>query len=83
MKPAFELNTPFSVDRASSKDDDPLPYIVPDESSAAQKNSPTKTTTPQYSTSAKMAFQEPHATLLIPGPIEVEDDVLRAMAHYR
>jgi hypothetical protein len=30
-----------------------------------------------------MAFQEAHPALLIPGPIELEDDVLRAMGHFR
>jgi aspartate aminotransferase-like enzyme len=30
-----------------------------------------------------MPFQEAHPALLIPGPIELEDDVLRAMGHFR
>lgn len=29
-----------------------------------------------------MSKQEPHATLLIPGPIEFDDEVLHAMSHY-
>ena len=33
--------------------------------------------------SAAMSAQPPHATLLIPGPIEFEDAVLQAMSHYR
>jgi hypothetical protein len=30
-----------------------------------------------------MPFQESHPALLIPGPIELEDDVLKAMGHFR
>jgi hypothetical protein len=33
--------------------------------------------------SAEMSTQAPHPTLLIPGPIEFDDAVLRAMSHYR
>ena len=31
----------------------------------------------------KMSTQPPHATLLIPGPIEFDDAVLQSMSHYR
>ena len=31
----------------------------------------------------KMSSQEPHPTLLIPGPIEFEDEVLKSMSHFR
>jgi len=31
----------------------------------------------------KMSSQPPHATLLIPGPIEFDDAVLQSMSHYR
>lgn len=30
-----------------------------------------------------MSNQEPHATLLIPGPIEFDDEVLKTMSHFR
>jgi alanine-glyoxylate transaminase/serine-glyoxylate transaminase/serine-pyruvate transaminase len=80
LKPAFELNTPFSIERASSIDDNLIPFS---ESQNPGQQSPAKATTRQYSTSANMSAQEPHPALLIPGPIEVEDGVLKAMAHYR
>jgi hypothetical protein len=32
---------------------------------------------------SNMSFQAPHPTLLIPGPIEFDDEVLRSMSHYR
>lgn len=34
-------------------------------------------------TTANMSSQPEHATLLIPGPIEFDDDVLKSMGHYR
>ncbi|KAH6896784.1 pyridoxal phosphate-dependent transferase [Thelonectria olida] len=36
----------------------------------------------RYSTSSTMSSQPPHATLLIPGPIEFDDAVLQSMSHY-
>jgi alanine-glyoxylate transaminase/serine-glyoxylate transaminase/serine-pyruvate transaminase len=38
---------------------------------------------PLSTTTAKMSSQPEHATLLIPGPIEFDDDVLKSMGHYR
>lgn len=37
----------------------------------------------QVRKSSNMSFQAPHPTLLIPGPIEFDDEVLRSMSHYR
>lgn len=34
-------------------------------------------------TTATMSSQPEHATLLIPGPIEFDDEVLKSMGHYR
>lgn len=34
-------------------------------------------------TTATMSSQPAHATLLIPGPIEFDDEVLKSMGHYR
>ncbi|XEV06904.1 hypothetical protein FSHL1_012191 [Fusarium sambucinum] len=37
---------------------------------------------PLSTTTANMSSQPEHATLLIPGPIEFDDDVLKSMGHY-
>jgi hypothetical protein len=38
---------------------------------------------PLSTTTANMSSQPEHATLLIPGPIEFDDEVLKSMGHYR
>jgi alanine-glyoxylate transaminase / serine-glyoxylate transaminase / serine-pyruvate transaminase len=82
LKPPFELNTPYSIERTSSLDDNPIAIPTADSANIGQVSSQTAVKR-EYSTSAKMSFQEPHPALLIPGPIEVEDDVLKSMAHFR
>lgn len=79
QRPVLELNTPFSTERHASQAEDveyipfspppppPLSTLVP----------------PEVAAVAKMSSQQHHPTLLIPGPVEFDDDVLRSMSHYR
>jgi hypothetical protein len=90
LKPTLELNTPFSVDRRAASaiefdDDDPAAAIA---NAPALVREPVRApSTVAADTAAKeepaMTFQEAHPALLIPGPIELEDDVLKAMGHFR
>ena len=69
------INTPYSIERNSSYIDDDLPYTpLVRTPSIQQKRS--------LSTSAKMSTQESHPSLLIPGPIEISDEVSQSMSHY-
>ena len=70
-RPQLELNTPFSTERQSSPQDD-LEYH---ERHFAEKEEAKKTPT--------MSSQPSHPALLIPGPIEFDDEVLQAMSHFR
>ncbi|RMZ87193.1 hypothetical protein DV736_g5588, partial [Chaetothyriales sp. CBS 134916] len=73
------LNTPYSIERESSRVDDDVPYIPlirhPSATSPAQQRRNLSTTT-------KMSTQPLHASLLIPGPIEITNEVSQSMAHY-
>lgn len=82
------LNTPFSIERNSSRSDDlEYPSSVAKQqtrqfgtqTSSAQE---TKSTETPAETTANMSSQAPHPTLLIPGPIEFDDQVLQSMSHY-
>jgi alanine-glyoxylate transaminase/serine-glyoxylate transaminase/serine-pyruvate transaminase len=78
-KPFFELNTPFSTERTSRPEDDsgrPLRTQKPREKKLEQQEK--KPEVPK-----KMSNQAPHPALLIPGPIEFDDEVLNSMSHYR
>lgn len=72
------LNTPFSTERSSlsihEKEVSPeySRFYSTERAPKAVEETPTK-----------MSNQEPHAALLIPGPIEFDDAVLQAMSHYR
>lgn len=69
----LELNTPFSTERQSGKQDDieytPFSGLASDETRLAEN--------------AKMSNQPQHPALMIPGPVELDDDVLQSMSHYR
>ncbi|KAG9912754.1 hypothetical protein KCU98_g23479, partial [Aureobasidium melanogenum] len=67
QRPQVELNTPYAHERQSSPSDD-IPYS-PQPVGQEEK----KTT---------MSSQPPHPALLIPGPIEFDDQVLQAMSHF-
>lgn len=90
-----ELNTPFSIERNSSakyypdlllkeesKDQLHQKLLEQHRPREQRRNSSYPPNTKQQDKS-KMSSQPSHATLLIPGPIEVEDDVLQAMSHFR
>ena len=94
QKPVLELNTPFSVERASSAQDHAA--IIADESRKILEAQTIKTlkeldkqdkkqTIEEEAVQKKppsMSKQEPHATVLIPGPIEFDDAVLQSMSHF-
>jgi hypothetical protein len=67
-KPDLVLNTPYSTERAGLIDLVP-PSPLLDE--------------PTLDQTSTMSTQANHPTLLIPGPVEFDDDVLQSMAHYR
>ena len=75
-RPRFPLNTPFSIEREASDSDD-LSYTPP------QRDSPRSLLDrSKEDHGEKMAGQAEHPTLLIPGPIELDDDVLKSMSHF-
>lgn len=80
----FELNTPFSIERASQQEID-VDYI---RSPFRQQIRDFSTTAPIQKEKVKdkqanMSTQPEHPALMIPGPIEFDDAVLQAMSHYR
>jgi alanine-glyoxylate transaminase/serine-glyoxylate transaminase/serine-pyruvate transaminase len=72
------LNTPFSTERSSQ-------YITERDVLPEQSRfySTARSITEEKEAAPKMSNQEPHAALLIPGPIEFDDAVLQAMSHFR
>ena len=73
QRPALEINTPFSTERISGREDD-LPY---------QPLSRAPSASPGQVKDPKMSTQPEHPALLIPGPIEFDDEVLQSMGHFR
>ncbi|OAL32813.1 hypothetical protein AYO20_07770 [Fonsecaea nubica] len=78
------INTPYTIELDSlpaSTDD--IPYVPPAPPADLAKT-PSQIQKRQLSTSsaAKMSSQPPHPSLLIPGPIEITDEVSQAMSHY-
>ncbi|KAL8731259.1 MAG: hypothetical protein Q9166_003483, partial [cf. Caloplaca sp. 2 TL-2023] len=71
-RPALEINTPFSSERQVSEEDD-LPYTPLTRPSLKPVEQPKQST---------MSSQPDHPTLLIPGPVELDDEVLQSMSHY-
>jgi len=81
-----ELNTPFSIERASSSPEIDVNYIrTPFQQQQLRKISTTsqKQKEQRKENPANMSTQPPHPALMIPGPIEFDDAVLQAMSHYR
>lgn len=80
------LNTPFSTERIVSVEPDDLEYkpIVRDPPPFPQKQQQRNfsTSSKDKQNTAKMSTQAPHSTLLIPGPIEVDDAVAQSMSHH-
>ncbi|KAF2239254.1 PLP-dependent transferase [Viridothelium virens] len=78
QRPLLELNTPFSTERQSEKGDDiddPLgkPHLRSSEQNESLQS---------VQKTIKMSNQPPHPALLIPGPVEFDDEVLQSMGHY-
>lgn len=73
-RPFLELNTPYSTERSSSPDSD-----VGGSPLREQKETPAK----PDENPIRMSSQQPHAAVMIPGPVEFDDAVLNAMSHYR
>lgn len=76
QRPLLELNTPFTTERQSSPADD-LPY------SPSRHFSTSASTAANQGKPSTMSNQAPHPALLIPGPIEFDDQVLQSMSHFR
>ena len=77
---SLPLNTPYSNAR----------YYVTEEEFDGQLRGKQYNTTPRRDNTATtqrqqpaMSKQEPHPTVLIPGPVEFDDEVLKSMSHYR
>lgn len=70
--PQLELSTPYSTERSSLVETDL-------DQPPASKQSIADTKRP----SIKMSSQPPHPAVLIPGPIEYDDEVLQSMSHFR
>ena len=71
--PTYEINTPFSTERISVAEDrldDLLPYNTRQIHQAQPKITST------------MSAQDPHPAVMIPGPIEYDDAVLKSMSHF-
>ncbi|KAK4190151.1 alanine--glyoxylate aminotransferase 1 [Podospora australis] len=67
LAPVYPINTPYTVER--------IPDTI--DTSLLPKNQ-----TRTLSTTTIKMSQPPHATLLIPGPIEFDDAVLQSMSHF-
>jgi alanine-glyoxylate transaminase / serine-glyoxylate transaminase / serine-pyruvate transaminase len=82
QSPFPPINTPYTTERDSLPSDDiPWNPLSPPD---PRQISPSRVQTRQFSTtaSANMSSQPSHASLLIPGPIEISDEVSQAMSHY-
>lgn len=69
------LYTPYSIDRASSISDD-VPYNPLDRTPKRQLSTSSKME------ASKLTNEESHPTLLIPGPIEISNEVAQSMSYY-
>ncbi|KAF2127165.1 PLP-dependent transferase [Dothidotthia symphoricarpi CBS 119687] len=82
-KSFLAVNTPFSTERSARIVDDQGNVIKQKSQPQPQEKGPKKIE-PEVPEPPrkKMSNQPPHATLLIPGPIEFDDAVLQSMSHY-
>lgn len=74
------LNTPYSIERSSSSN--PSPWAGPEQKRDFSQQAVSLQEEGKRAEPVKMSSQPPHPTLLIPGPIEFDDEVLQAMSHY-
>ncbi|KAF2625284.1 PLP-dependent transferase [Macroventuria anomochaeta] len=80
-KPFFELNTPFSTERSGHLEDAQGNRIQRNKPQELKKPEPEQL--PKKEQPPKMASsQAPHPALMIPGPIEFDDEVLKSMSFY-
>ena len=87
--PAYDINTPYSTERQSIAEenfDDPIHLNQPPTDSTTFLSGPEEELgqEPQDTrrSSANMSSQAPHPSVMIPGPVEYDDDVLKAMGHF-
>jgi alanine-glyoxylate transaminase/serine-glyoxylate transaminase/serine-pyruvate transaminase len=81
-KPFLELNTPFSTERNGHLEDAQGNRIPRNKPQELKKPEPEQL--PKKEELPKMASsQAPHPALMIPGPIEFDDEVLKSMSFYR
>lgn len=73
--PYYEINTPYSIERQSVPEDE-FDAEVP------EQFRPVKPTQKDDS-EPKMSTQAPHPLVMVPGPIEYDDEVLKSMSHFR
>ena len=80
QRPLLALNTPFSIERQSERDDD-----INGLSRGRSLKNLKQNTRPEQSAQndVTMSSQPSHPTVLIPGPVEFDDEVLQSMSHYR
>ena len=82
--PTLELNTPFSTERSGHLEDAQGNRIPRNKPQELKKPEPPQVPKKEDPQPPKMASsQAPHPALMIPGPIEFDDDVLKAMSFYR
>lgn len=70
------INTPYSAERQTASEDT---FNTTQTPSSRTQSTHAGNTSPQRN----MSSQEPHPAVLIPGPIEYDDEVLKSMSHYR
>jgi alanine-glyoxylate transaminase/serine-glyoxylate transaminase/serine-pyruvate transaminase len=75
LEPLSNPNTPFATQRTSTEVNSFPPQV--------RSYTSTRRLSERERPANVMSNQEPHPALLIPGPIEFEDDVLKSMSHFR
>lgn len=80
-KPFLELNTPFSTERTGHLEDAQGNRIPRKTLQGVKKVQPQQSKKKDPPTMA--SSQAPHPALMIPGPIEFDDEVLKSMSFYR
>ncbi len=77
--PRFQLNTPYAALRDASVEDD-IEYKPSRPDFIKQPKQKTEETNRMATNTSE---QPDHPTVLIPGPIEFDQEVLQSMSHYR
>jgi hypothetical protein len=82
-KPFLELNTPFSTERSARPEDDRGNIRRAQKPPSQEKKIEQQVKKAIPEPPKKMSNQPQHPALLIPGPIEFDDEVLNSMSHFR